>query len=129
MRKLKTILARNDYPPEIIDETIKRFVERKTRQDTPPAEPEKPVKRFLKLPFVNTKCEDYARRLKTLVTTNYPQVEFNVAFQTPMTLGKLFPFKDNVKNVEDRSLVYSITCVLLVYSITVLLARHKGTST
>lgn len=111
MRKLKTILARNDYPPEIIDETIKRFVERKTRQDTPPAEPEKPVKRFLKLPFVNTKCEDYARRLKTLVTTNYPQVEFNVAFQTPMTLGKLFPFKDNVKNVEDRSLVvYSITC-------------------
>ena len=28
-----------------------------------------------------------------------------------MTLGKLFPFKDNIKNVEERSLVvYSLKC-------------------
>ena len=29
-----------------------------------------------------------------------------------MSLGKMFPFKDNIKNVEDRSMVvYNIKCV------------------
>ncbi len=69
----------------------------------------KPV--FLKLPYVTGECEEYATRLKTLVKTNYPQTDFNVAFQAPMTIGKLFPFKDTIKNVKDRSLVvYSIEC-------------------
>jgi hypothetical protein len=47
-------------------------------------------------------CEDYAFRLvKKLVETHYEQVEFNVAFQSPMTIGSMFPFKDKVENVED----------------------------
>ena len=71
------------------------------------------MKRFIKLPYVNRKCEDYAFRLKQLVNKNYPQIDFNVAFQAPMTIGKLFPFKDNVKNVEERSLVvYSLKCAI-----------------
>jgi hypothetical protein len=50
-------------------------------------------------------------RLKELVESNYTQVDFNVAFQTPMTIGKLFPFKDNIKTVEERSMViYELKC-------------------
>ena len=43
-----------------------------------------------------------AFRLKNLVETNFQQVQFNVGFQTPLYIGKLFPFKDNVKNIQDR---------------------------
>jgi len=110
LEKLKTILERNEYPEDVIKTTLSRFMESKTRPANP-VELEKPVKRFLKLPYVNSKCEDYAQRLKLLVSNNFPQVDFNVAFQAPMTVGKLFPFKDNVKNANERSLVvYSLKC-------------------
>ena len=46
-----------------------------------------------------------------LVNNNFPQVDFNVAYQTPRTLGNLFPFKDNIKRTEEKSLVvYKIAC-------------------
>ena len=110
IEKLKLILAKNEYPAEVIDNTISKFIEKKKRNTTPVATVEK-MKRFLKLPYVNRKCEDYAYRLKELVESNYTQVDFNVAFQAPMTIGKLFPFKDNIKTTEERSMViYEVKC-------------------
>jgi hypothetical protein len=110
LSKLKLILIGNDYPEDIIDRTIMKYRESKTKPiETPP--PEKPVKHFLKLPYAGRKSDDFAFRLKNLVTKNFPLVEFNVAFQTPMNIGKFFPFKDNVKNAIDRSLVvYKVNC-------------------
>jgi len=102
---------RNDYPAEVVESTLSRFLERKANNSEPPAATEKPHKRFLKLPFVHRKCEDFSRRLKSMMTKSYPHVDFNVAFQTPMNIGKLFPYKDAIKKAEDRSLVvYSISC-------------------
>jgi hypothetical protein len=110
INKLKVILERNDYPLDIIDRTLNLFIENKAKPKLVVEGPQ-PLKRFLKLPYVSGKCEDYARRLKHLVNKNLPQVEFNVAFQAPMTIGKLFPFKDNIKKAEERSLVvYSLKC-------------------
>ena len=110
IERLKVILARNDYPPDVVDTTISLFIEQKARQANP-SKPEKETTRFLKLPYVGRKCEDFAFRLKQLVNEHFPQVEFNVAFQAPMTIGKMFPFKDKIKNVMEQSLVvYSFTC-------------------
>lgn len=117
--KLKTILQRNDYPEEVIDQTINKFIEKKLKDDSRQAEQcaiitrkeEKTHKRFLVLPYVGKKCEDFAYRLKHFVESYYPQVDFNVAFQAPMSIGKMFPFKDNIRNVEERSMVvYRLKC-------------------
>jgi len=111
IEKLKVILQRNDYPLEVIDRTLGKFIENKAKPPLPIEQDVRPNKRFLKLPYVNRKCEDFAHRLKLLVDKNFPTVEFNVAFQAPMTIGKLFPFKDNIKKVEERSMVvYSLKC-------------------
>ena len=74
-------------------------------------EPEKPFKKFLKLPYINKNGEYFAQKFKKVVNEYFPQVDFNIAFQAPMTISKLFPFKDKNKNVEDRSLVvFSMKC-------------------
>ena len=107
--KLKLILAKNEYPDEIITKTIDKYISRITL----PAQPKvaKEFKRFLVLPFVNRKAEDFAVRLKTLVEDNYTQVDFNVAFKSPNTIGNMFPFKDRTKDIEKQSLVvYKINC-------------------
>ena len=50
-------------------------------------------------------------KIKSLVTSNFPQVDFNVAFKTPTTIGSYFPFKERVKEVEAQSLVvYKLQC-------------------
>ena len=92
--KLKTNLALNEYPANVIEKSMALFLEKKAREGSPVATVEK-MKRFLKLPCVSRKCEDYVYRLKNLVESNYPQVEFNVAFHTPMNFGRMFPFKDS----------------------------------
>ena len=53
----------------------------------------------------------FAVRLKALVESNYTQVDFNVAFKSPNTIGNMFPFKDRIRDVEHHSLVvYKINC-------------------
>ena len=63
------------------------------------------AKRFIVLPYVNKKAEDFAHRLQQEVTTNFPQVELNVVFKAPKTIGDMYPFKDNIKRNESKSLV------------------------
>ena len=46
-----------------------------------------------------------------MVNNNFPQVDFNVAYQTPKTIGSYFPFKDKIKRDMDKSMViYNIKC-------------------
>ena len=107
--KLKVILTKKQYPFKAIEQTINKFVEKQNMAED--VVTKKTEERYLKLPYVSRKCEEFAYRLKKLVETNFQQVQFNVAFQTPLHIGKLFPFKDNVKNIQDRShVIYNIKC-------------------
>jgi len=57
----------------------------------PSSLPPKPDnKRFILLPYTNRKCEKFAFRLKNLVDSNFIDLDFNVAFKRPRTIGHLF---------------------------------------
>ncbi len=110
--RLREVLSKNEYPALVVNNEINKFRHRKQQQvvsTKPPKTYE--CKRFIVLPFVQRKAETFAEKLKKLVETNYPQVDFNIAFTAPRTIGDLFPYKDNIKNVEDKSMVvYRIKC-------------------
>lgn len=135
VKKLKIILARNEYPEYVVNREIEKFVSNRTLEVSKPVyaldkpsvgveppvtrsktaalqqQPEAKLTRFLVLPFVSQKAEGFAKRLKRLVNDFYPQVDFNVAFRTPDEIGKHFPYKDNIKTNAQRSLVvYRIKC-------------------
>ena len=104
-------LFQNDYPIEIVQNEIDRFIKRPNKPANQKMYGPEKQKKFIVLPFVQRKCEVFARKLELLVKSNFPQINFNVAYQTPKTIGSYFPFKDNIKKVEDRSLVvYKISC-------------------
>ena len=72
--------------------------------------PDKPVKRFLKLPYAGKKSKDCAHRIKILVAGHFLQVDFNFVYNAPRKIGELFLFKDKTKNKLERSLVvYSMS--------------------
>ena len=63
------------------------------------------------LPYTSAKCDEFEKRITRTVEDNFPTVKLNVAFQAPMTIGQLFPFKDNIKQNKDKSLVvYQLKC-------------------
>jgi hypothetical protein len=107
LERLRNVL---DYPPTVVETTITRLLERKTRQANP-AEPDKEIKRFLKLLYVSKRCENFAFRLKQAF---FPQIEFNVTFQVTMTKCKMFSFllKNLILNALDQSeVVYRLKCL------------------
>ena len=55
IEKLKQNLYRNDYPVDVVELTINKFLEKKAKQ---PSEPPSDIrhKKFLKLPYVSNKC-------------------------------------------------------------------------
>ena len=107
--RLKSILAKNEYPKKVVDDTIAKYIARISAPTQP--RPEKAHTRFIVLPFMNPKVEDFAVKLKTLVESNYTQVDFNVAFKAPSTIGNMFPFKDKTRDIPSQSLVvYKINC-------------------
>ena len=108
---VKFILAKNNYTEHIINSTIEKYLNKKIIETTPPLtttvppnkhKHEKQYKRFIVLPYVNRKAEDFAFKLKHLVETNNSTVYFNVAFKTPNTIGNMFPFKDRTKEIEKQ---------------------------
>ena len=114
--KLRAILAKNEYPEFVIEREIEKFIKnrndriRQNEAETPADKEDKPT-RFIVLPYVSHKAENFAKRLKSHVNTFFPKVDFNVAFKSPNEIGKYFPYKDQVKNIQQRSLViYRLKC-------------------
>ena len=90
----------NNYPTEVINKEISDFIFKITLNTKKADKPD--IKRFIVLPYAQSKCEDFAIRLKHLVNNNFPQVDLNVAYQTPKT---------NIKRDMDKSMViYKIKC-------------------
>lgn len=117
IRKLKEILKRNEYPEEIIEHEINKFLKNRSEPTNEHDNVENTMttvqraKKYITLPYSGEEAEDFAIRLKKLVERNFPQVDMKVAFKTPNEVGKLFPFKDRVKEPFKQSLVvYKITC-------------------
>ena len=61
---------------------------------------------------VGPKSEDFSLKLKSLVTSSFPQVDFNVAFKTPTTIVSFFPFKDKTEDKTEAQalVVYKLKC-------------------
>ncbi len=91
-----------------MDNSLKNRTKRE-QQQTPQATVEK-QKKYIVLPYSNNKVDAFADRLIKLVNETF-DVELRVAFKTPNEIGKLFPFKDNIKETHAHSMVvYKITC-------------------
>ena len=111
--KIRVMLRKNEYPDRIINQQFEKFIQSRanTEQQNNLDKSERDQKRFIALPYVCEKVEDFGKRLKKVVEKFHPKVDLTVAFQAPSTIGNLFPFKDRLKDREKQSLVvYKLQC-------------------
>jgi predicted GIY-YIG superfamily endonuclease len=89
-------------------EKTRLFEELPKPQQQPPKEKQK---KYIVLPYSNHKVDEFAGRLTKLVNDNFEQVDLKIAFKAPKEIGKMFPFKDNIRDKDMQSLVvYRIKC-------------------
>ena len=85
-----------------------RLFEELPKQQQPQKEKQK---KYIVLPYSNHKVDEFAGRLTKLVKDNFEQVDLKIAFKAPHEIGKMFPFKDNIRDKDMQSLVvYRIKC-------------------
>ena len=112
VEKLKAILAKNDYPSEVIKKETEKFLKNRMNNNTevPQVLANKAVK-YLVLPHVNNKVIDFGKRLRNFVESNFTNLELKVVFVAPLEMRNLFKFKDKVTDKFKQSLVvYRINC-------------------
>jgi predicted GIY-YIG superfamily endonuclease len=103
---LQTETASEQQTPEEINNTI-GFQQLPVQQL--PAK-EKQTK-YIVLPYSNNKVDTIANKLTKLVNSTFESVDLRIAFKAPNEIGKMFPFKDNIKENHLKSLVvYKIKC-------------------
>ena len=111
---LKRILNKNDYPADIIDSVITKFINRKmaARAPEPPNKTDDMrIKLYLVLPYLSEKASSFGRKLTNLVNDSFPDVNLRVMFKAPREIKSFFRFKDLIPKMKRSSVVYKISCL------------------
>jgi hypothetical protein len=113
IKKLKQILSKNEYPPKIVSNTIKKFQELKkrgpkTKIDTSYDVPKKKV--ILVLPYYRG-ADEIKKEITNFVLKSFPQVDFQFAFKSHSTIARSFSFKDPIDKDMRSKIVYRINCL------------------
>jgi hypothetical protein len=119
LTNIKTVLRKNDYPEFVIDETIKKYLDRKYRkeddkngkgQTSKSVVQEAKRNLYLVLPYMNNKMEEFSHRIRNIVGKFYPEVQLRVMFTCPKKLSSFFPFKSTTPQHLRYNVVYKIKC-------------------
>ena len=112
MEQLRILLLKNNYPSQIIEIELKKFLERKFKQNEDKLIDDEIKIKYLSLPFINDKTELTSVKIQKLVKQYYPKIKLRVAFKSLAQLCDHFPFKDKVIDPSRQSLVvYHVKCI------------------
>ena len=79
--KIREILKNNEYPEKVIDREIAKFLKSQNINQTTDSlqsnEADK-SKRFIILPYVNDRVEQYGKRLTRLINNFYPKIIYQL---------------------------------------------------
>jgi hypothetical protein len=120
IEKIKQILSKNDYPLNIIDKQIKKFLNEKMdqneaqkvqeRKELLKLEQLKQKTIYLVLPYINVEIEKFGSDLSKLVEEYYNNVKLKVVFKAPREIKDLFTFKDKTAPLMRAKVIYKIKC-------------------
>ena len=80
--KLRTQFEKKSYAIEIIKQEMQKTRDKRSKTSTQHYKPETTDK-FIALPYVSNKCEQFALKLRKLVKDNIDNVDLNIAWKAP----------------------------------------------
>ena len=106
---LRNIFKCNNYPVNIIDQCIKKFVDKMyLPKQIVPTVPEKEL--LVVLPYVGTFSFNLRISLYKAVSKSLPQCNIKVIFKSKNRLSSFFKFKDSIPLHLSFHLIYKFQC-------------------
>ena len=108
---IKSNLMKNQYPEGLLNAIAKNFVERMKSTQEKEIVYDVPKKEILLiLPFHGKQSDILQKRLVSLFSNCYPQVNLKVIFRTTFRIANLFVFKDKIPLRLKSHVVYGVHC-------------------
>ena len=106
---LKEILRKNAFPIKLVDNCIKRFLN-KTFLNTPVTLTVKKKELFIVLQYLGNLSLALRTRLQSSINKNLPFCKIKVIFKSATRLSNFFRFKDKVPFNLRSHVVYKFSC-------------------
>ena len=106
LKKLKTILQKNEFPIKQIDNAVRNYLDIKHKQENADTNSTNSV-RYYKLPYVGS-FSTYTQKGQMNVIKRYckPEISIKLVFK----IGSMFSFKDSIPFDLKSSVVYKFEC-------------------
>ena len=105
---LQTYFKNNCYPLDLFNKILKQFLDNIFKPKTVVCTVPKKIM-YVSLPFTSNSLL-VKRKLLSLLSHLYPYVDFRFTFNNPLTIGRLFRFKDTLPELMRTCIVYKFNC-------------------
>ena len=109
LMKLKDYFKRNGYPIGLIENMIKKFMDRLYERNTTVATVNKMVK-YIKLPYYGTSSFKIRKELKSLLEHSFGYIKFKITFTNPNRMKLFFLYKDRIPDRVRSNVIYKYKC-------------------
>ena len=107
--KLKSILYKNSYPPDLIDKCIKEFLDKiLTPKPVVSTVPKKDL--MIVLPYLGKLSLQIRTRIHRIMKNKLPYCNVRFVFQTKCKISNFFIFKDKIPSFLRSGIVYKFQC-------------------
>ena len=107
VERIRSILAKNAYPLEFIDQCITAFLNKRYKA---PIHTVEKRSQLIVLPYLGKLSLEIRNRLKKYVAKHISNVKVMVIFRSQRRLKTLFRFKDSLPQQLQSFIVYKFTC-------------------
>ena len=106
--RLKQYFFMNGFPIKIIEESIKRKLEKIKSEDKITVSKKK---LYACIPYLHkTANNNISKDIQALVNRFYPHINLNLIFQNDFSIKNFFPFKDKIPVFMQSNVVYKYKC-------------------
>ena len=110
IERLRSILARNSYPLEFVDQCVAAFLNKRYKKPTTKDNTSEPKQQTIVLPYLGKLSLEIRNRIKKYVQKHISNCKLMVIFRSQRRLKTLFRFKDSLPQQLQSYIVYRFSC-------------------
>ena len=105
---LKNYFKCNSFPAKLVDNQIKRFVNKIYEKEIISTVPKKVI--YLRFPYFGYVSENIRKKLLPLLNRKFGHIDFKIAFKPSNTIGGMFRHKEALSDEMTSSVIYKYCC-------------------
>ncbi len=109
VERLRSILAKNAYPLEFVDQCISAFLNKTFKKKQPTSGCERRPETIV-LPYLGKLSLEIRNRIRKYVNKHIKSCKFTVVFRSQRRLRTLFRFKDSIPHALQSYVLYRYKC-------------------